>query len=79
MKTLCIRSVVDFKEGEVYDYQICDNTIEVNSFSNINTGNPVWTTFYNYGHFRNQHEYFSHKLYQRKQKLERICNENFVY
>ena len=64
MKTLCIKSWRGFEEGQVYDFYINDNGYNVCCFSN------VYTTFQDDDIFvKCYHNHFSHKIYERQQKL----------
>jgi hypothetical protein len=78
MKTLCIKSWKAFEEGNVYEYYITSEGYAGVSSYNVCSFSNVYTSFFEYRHLtgdRCYHEYFSHKLYERRLKLERIINE----
>ena len=80
MKTLCIKNWCGFEEGKVYDVVIGPTkmfTYGVNTLTyNVYFSSTIITEFQDDEIFQKcYHKYFSHKLYQRKAKLERICND----
>jgi len=74
MKTLCIKNFSGaFEKDQVYKYSSFKS--EMGIIYHVHTKNKELITFIEceYIFERNYKDYFSHKLYQRKQKLERIC------
>ena len=80
MKTLCINSWGGFIEGQSYDVVVGSSMFVygINTLTyDVYYSQTIITQFQDGDMFgKNYNKHFSHKLYQRTKKLERLVNDN---